>query len=142
MDLIPLVSEESVQRYVTHASDRCVQDLLSASRPELCDDWKLYKIKRGVEICRRYQGPVMVVRGRSFINVPPGELKSLANAIETAKVGGCRAESAMKFAFPGHDCCRIICCEIYIFGFLEIAMVDAFTAGKLLVLLLCCAFRF
>lgn len=85
MDQTQQVSEESVQRYVTHASDRCMQDLLSASRPELADDWKLYKIKRGVEISRRYQGPVMVVRGRSYINVPPAELQSLASAIETAK---------------------------------------------------------
>lgn len=108
MELTPHVSEESVQRYVTHASDRCVQDLLSASRPELCDDWKLYKIKRGVEISRRYEGPVMVVRGRSFINVPPAELKSLASAIETAKVGGLPMCSTI-FS----DCCGIYC-EIHL----------------------------
>ncbi|KAG6543306.1 hypothetical protein Mapa_015220 [Marchantia paleacea] len=80
-----IVSEESVQRYVTHASERCVQDLLAASRPELYDDWKLYRIKRGVEISRRSQGPVMLVRGRSFVDVPPSQIRSLASAIETAK---------------------------------------------------------
>lgn len=81
-----IVSEESVQRYVTHASERCVQDLLAASRPELYDDWKLYRIKRGVEISRRSQGSVMLVRGRSFVDVPPSQIRSLASAIETAKV--------------------------------------------------------
>jgi hypothetical protein len=107
MDQTQQVSEESVQRYVTHASDRCMQDLLSASRPELADDWKLYKIKRGVEISRRYQGPVMVVRGRSYINVPPAELQSLASAIETAKVSDIRMSATQVDKF--YRICKISC---------------------------------
>lgn len=78
--------EELLRRYVTHASETAVQDLLAASQPELQDGWRLFRIKRGVEICRKNQGRVKVVRGQCIVDVSASEFQSLTSVVDTCKV--------------------------------------------------------
>lgn len=82
-----LVGEgESLRRYVTHASETAIQDLLAASRPELQDGWRLHRIKRGVEICRKKHGKVKVVRGQCYVDVSASDFQSLTSVVGTCKV--------------------------------------------------------
>lgn len=83
------VSEESLRRYLLHASERCIQELLAASMVDANNQdeegWRPLKARRGVEIWQNFQGGSLVsVRGRKLLNQFPSFIP-LANAIDTAK---------------------------------------------------------
>ncbi|EFJ18311.1 hypothetical protein SELMODRAFT_444543 [Selaginella moellendorffii] len=80
------VSEESLKRYVEHASYRCYQDLLVDSRADETEGWKPIKSKRGIAIsCRRDGNKTIVMRGQSVLNISPSKFQAVTNAIDTAK---------------------------------------------------------
>ncbi|XP_057838422.2 uncharacterized protein LOC131048481 isoform X2 [Cryptomeria japonica] len=80
------VSDDSLKRFVLHASESCIQDLLSASGENSRDDgWKVLAIGGGVEISRRSNGPLDMLRGRRKLRIPASHFKAVATAIDTAK---------------------------------------------------------
>ncbi|KAH9332055.1 hypothetical protein KI387_004163, partial [Taxus chinensis] len=80
------VSDDSLKRFVVHASETCIQDLLAASGEDSRDDgWKVLAIGGGVEISRRSNGPLDMLRGRRILRVPASHFKAVATAIDTAK---------------------------------------------------------
>ncbi|WOK97397.1 PCTP-like protein [Canna indica] len=83
------VSEDSLRRYVTFASERCIQELLSASesgRGGGGDGWKNVAFENGVEISKRSSGSLHVFRSRWLLrSVSPKQFIMVANAIDAAK---------------------------------------------------------
>eukprot|EP01018_Ginkgo_biloba_P025012 Gb_27818 [translate_table: standard] len=80
------VSDDSLKRYVLHASESCIQDLLSASGASRADGWKVLAVGRGVEISRRSTtGALPILRGRRMLRVSPAQFNAVATAIDTAK---------------------------------------------------------
>ncbi|CAL9762921.1 unnamed protein product [Musa acuminata subsp. burmannicoides] len=78
------VSEDSLRRYVNYASERCIQELLSAS--ESSDGWKVLTFRNGVEISRRSSASLHVFRSRWLLrSVSPQQFFMVANAIDAAK---------------------------------------------------------
>ncbi|XP_019708354.1 uncharacterized protein [Elaeis guineensis] len=84
------VSEDSLRRYVSYASESCIQELLSASDSSLAgggDGWKVLALENGVEISRRCSGSLHVFRSRWLLHsVSPQQFITVANAIDAAKV--------------------------------------------------------
>lgn len=85
------VSEDSLRRYVTYASERCIQELLSASETSRAgggDGWKVLTFENGVEISKRRSSSLHVFRSRWLLqSVSPEQFIVVANAIDAAKVG-------------------------------------------------------
>ncbi|XP_019708353.1 uncharacterized protein [Elaeis guineensis] len=83
------VSEDSLRRYVSYASESCIQELLSASDSSLAgggDGWKVLALENGVEISRRCSGSLHVFRSRWLLHsVSPQQFITVANAIDAAK---------------------------------------------------------
>ncbi|KAJ3703529.1 hypothetical protein LUZ61_007234 [Rhynchospora tenuis] len=83
------ISEDSLRRYVSHASESCIQELLSASDSsrEIGDDgWKVLAFENGVEISKRRSGPLHAFRSRWLLqSVSPQQFITVANAIDAAK---------------------------------------------------------
>uniref|UniRef100_A0A0D6R6K5 START domain-containing protein n=1 Tax=Araucaria cunninghamii TaxID=56994 RepID=A0A0D6R6K5_ARACU len=80
------VSDDSLKRFVLHASESCIQDLLSATGDQnRGDGWKILAMGGGVEISRRSNGPLNMLRGRRILRVPLSQFKAVATAIDTAK---------------------------------------------------------
>ncbi|KAH6818976.1 Polyketide cyclase/dehydrase and lipid transport superfamily protein [Perilla frutescens var. frutescens] len=87
------ISEDSLRRYVFHASENCIQELLSASdsnRAEttsLNDGWKVVGIDgNGVEVSKRRSGSLHTFRSRWVLkSVSPQQFITVANAIDAAK---------------------------------------------------------
>lgn len=86
------ISEDSLRRYVFHASENCIQELLSASdsnRGEsisVNDGWKMVAIDNGVEISKRRSGSLHTFRSRWVLrSVSPQQFITVANAIDAAK---------------------------------------------------------
>ncbi|KAL6494449.1 hypothetical protein OROGR_031249 [Orobanche gracilis] len=88
------ISEDSLRRYVLHASENCIQELLSASadtkkteRISNTDDgWKVIAVQNGVEISRRRSGSLHTFRSRRLLkSVSPQKFMTVANAIDAAK---------------------------------------------------------
>ncbi|KAK4402049.1 hypothetical protein Sango_0945600 [Sesamum angolense] len=86
------ISEDSLRRYVFHASENCIQELLSASdtnRAEsftLNDGWKVVAMENGVEISKRRSGSLHTFRSRRVLkSVSPQQFMTVANAIDAAK---------------------------------------------------------
>ncbi|KAK6159737.1 hypothetical protein DH2020_003118 [Rehmannia glutinosa] len=86
------ISEDSLRRYVFHASENCIQELLSASdsnRAEsitLNDGWKVVGMENGVEISKRRSGSFHTFRSRWVLkSVSPQKFMTVANAIDAAK---------------------------------------------------------
>lgn len=83
------ISDDSLKRYVSYASESCIQELLSASdssRAEGLDGWKVLSIDDGVEISRRCSGSLHVFRSRWLLRaVSPQQFIAVANAIDAAK---------------------------------------------------------
>lgn len=84
------ISEDSLRRYVSYASESCIQELLSASDSsrEIGDDgWKVLAFENGVEISKRRSGALHVFRSRWLLqSVSPQQFITVANAIDAAKV--------------------------------------------------------
>ncbi|URE48315.1 START domain [Musa troglodytarum] len=84
------VSEDSLRRYVTYASERCIQELLSASESSRAgggDGWKVLAFQNGVEISKRSAGSLHVFRSRWLLrSVTPQQFIVVATAIDAAKV--------------------------------------------------------
>jgi len=84
------ISDDSLKRYVSYASESCIQELLSASdssRAEGFDGWKVLSIDDGVEISKRRSGSLHVFRSRGLLrSVSPQQFIAVANAIDAAKV--------------------------------------------------------
>lgn len=85
------ISEDSLRRYVSYASESCIQELLSASESGRVggnDGWKVLALDDGVEISRRRAGSLHVFRSRWLLqSVSPRQFMTVANAIDAAKVG-------------------------------------------------------
>ncbi|PIA47010.1 hypothetical protein AQUCO_01400016v1 [Aquilegia coerulea] len=91
------ISEDSLKRYVHFASERCIQELLSASdsnRPICCnsdtsdhvDGWKVLTFENGVEISKRTSASFHIFRSRWLLkSVSPQQFITVANAIDAAK---------------------------------------------------------
>lgn len=85
------ISEDSLRRYVSYASESCIQELLAASdsgRGGGDDDgWKVLVYQNGVEISkRRAAGPAHVFRSRWLLQgVSPEQFMAVANAVDAAK---------------------------------------------------------
>ncbi|KAG6475367.1 START domain-containing protein 10-like isoform X1 [Zingiber officinale] len=83
------VSEDSLRRYVTYASERCIQELLSASETSRAgggDGWKVLTFENGVEISKRRSSSLHVFRSRWLLqSVSPEQFIVVANAIDAAK---------------------------------------------------------
>nr|XP_009379906.2 PREDICTED: PCTP-like protein isoform X1 [Musa acuminata subsp. malaccensis] len=83
------VSEDSLRRYVTYASERCIQELLSASESSRAgggDGWKVLAFQNGVEISKRSAGSLHVFRSRWLLrSVSPQQFIVVATAIDAAK---------------------------------------------------------
>lgn len=80
------ISEDSLRRYVFHASENCIQELLSASDSNTVDGWKVVGIEDGVEISKRRSGSLHTFRSRWVLkSVSPHEFITVANAIDAAK---------------------------------------------------------
>ncbi|XP_010912724.2 uncharacterized protein [Elaeis guineensis] len=83
------VSEDSLRRYVSFASESCIQELLSASdssRTEGGDGWKVLAFENGVEISKRCSGSPHVFRSRWLLrSVSSQQFITVANAIDAAK---------------------------------------------------------
>ncbi|KAL6658596.1 hypothetical protein ACP70R_004182 [Stipagrostis hirtigluma subsp. patula] len=85
------ISEDSLRRYVSYASESCIQELLAASdsgRGGGDDDggWKVLVYQNGVEISRRRSGPAHVFRSRWLLHdVSPEQFMAVANAVDAAK---------------------------------------------------------
>lgn len=90
------ISEDSLRRYVFHASENCIQELLSASDsnrppetvPVSNDGWKVVGVdENGVEISKRRSGSLHTFRSRWVLqSVSPQQFITVANAIDAAKV--------------------------------------------------------
>ncbi|RWW26968.1 hypothetical protein GW17_00008632 [Ensete ventricosum] len=84
------VSEDSLRRYVTYASERCIQELLSASESSRAgggDGWKVLAFQNGVEISKRSAGSLHVFRSSWLLrSVSPQQFIVVATAIDAAKV--------------------------------------------------------
>lgn len=76
-----------------HASENCIQELLSASDPNRGDNctsandgWKVVAVHSGVEISKRRSGSLHTFRSRWVIpSVSPEQFITVANAIDAAK---------------------------------------------------------
>uniref|UniRef100_A0A1D1Y5T6 PCTP-like protein n=2 Tax=Anthurium amnicola TaxID=1678845 RepID=A0A1D1Y5T6_9ARAE len=83
------ISEDSLRRYVSYASESCIQELLSASDSSRVggnDGWKLLALEDGVEISKRCSGSLHVFRSRWLLrSVSPQQFMTVANAIDAAK---------------------------------------------------------
>ncbi|KAL8527576.1 hypothetical protein ACS0TY_005435 [Phlomoides rotata] len=87
------ISEDSLRRYVFHASENCIQELLSASDSNRCgestsvnDGWKVVGVENGVEISKRRSGSLHTFRSRwALKSVSPQQFITVANAIDAAK---------------------------------------------------------
>jgi hypothetical protein len=86
------ISEDSLRRYVSYASESCIQELLAASDSgrggdDDDDGWKVLAYRNGVEIARRRTGPGHVFRSRWLLqDVSPAQFMAVANAVDAAKV--------------------------------------------------------
>ncbi|PKA55954.1 hypothetical protein AXF42_Ash014626 [Apostasia shenzhenica] len=92
------ISEDSLMRYVSYASESCVQELLSASDSRRINGgggeeeeggWKLLALEDGVEISkrRRRPGSLHAFRSRRLLrSVSPEQFITVASAIDAAKV--------------------------------------------------------
>jgi hypothetical protein len=87
------ISEGSLRRYVSYASETCIQELLAASDSgdgDEDDGWKVLAHRNGVEIARRRTGPGHVFRSRWLLQgVSPEQFMAAANAVDAAKVLSC-----------------------------------------------------
>lgn len=75
-----------MRRYVSYASESCIQELLAASGDE--DRWKTLAYCNGVEISKRMSppGPGQVFRSRWLLHaVSPQQFMAAANAVDAAK---------------------------------------------------------
>ncbi|CAO2148318.1 unnamed protein product [Urochloa humidicola] len=87
------ISEDSLRRYVSYASESCIQELLAASdsgRGAAAggedDGWKVLVYQNGVEISKRRAGPAHVFRSRWLLHdVSPEQFMAAANAVDAAK---------------------------------------------------------
>ncbi|KAF3321743.1 PCTP-like protein [Carex littledalei] len=83
------ISEDSLRRYVSYASESCIQELLTASDSsrEIGDDgWKVLAFENGVEISKRRSGALHVFRSRWLLqSVSLQQFITVANAIDAAK---------------------------------------------------------
>ncbi|GFP80429.1 pctp-like protein [Phtheirospermum japonicum] len=89
------ISEDSLRRYVFHASENCIQELLSASESDRGesvintagdDGWKVVAVENGVEISKRRSGSLHTFRSRRVLkSVSPQKFMTVANAIDAAK---------------------------------------------------------
>ncbi|KZV47382.1 protein STICHEL-like [Dorcoceras hygrometricum] len=86
------ISEDSLRRYVYHASENCIQELLSASESNRVgslsgnDVWEAVGMENGVEISRRRSGSLHTFRSRWVLkSVSPQQFMTVANAIDAAK---------------------------------------------------------
>lgn len=88
------ISEDSLRRYVSYASESCIQELLAASDSgrggadgDGDDGWKVLVYHNGVEISKRRTGPAHVFRSRWLLqDVSPEQFMAVANAVDAAKV--------------------------------------------------------
>jgi hypothetical protein len=85
------ISEDSLRRYVSYASESCIQELLAASsdsgRGGDDDGWKVLVYHNGVEISKRRTGPAHVFRSRWLLqDVSPEQFVAAASAVDAAKV--------------------------------------------------------
>ncbi|KAL3614483.1 hypothetical protein CASFOL_041569 [Castilleja foliolosa] len=92
------ISEDSLRRFVFHASENCIQELLSASESSsdrgetvisntgVDDGWKVVNVEKGVEISKRRSGSLHTFRSRRVLkSVSPQKFMTVANAIDAAK---------------------------------------------------------
>ncbi|WVZ53406.1 hypothetical protein U9M48_004352 [Paspalum notatum var. saurae] len=89
------ISEDSLRRYVSYASESCIQELLAASDSggsgrgggdDGDDGWKVLVYQNGVEISKRRAGPAHVFRSRWLLqDVSPEQFMAAANAVDAAK---------------------------------------------------------
>uniref|UniRef100_A0A0E0J077 START domain-containing protein n=1 Tax=Oryza nivara TaxID=4536 RepID=A0A0E0J077_ORYNI len=85
------ISEDSLKRYVSYASESCIQELLAASDSGGGggggdDGWKVLAYCNGVEISKRRAGAAHVFRSRWLLHaVSPGKFMAVANAVDAAK---------------------------------------------------------
>ncbi|XP_040385084.1 uncharacterized protein LOC102704565 isoform X2 [Oryza brachyantha] len=93
------ISEDSLKRYVSYASESCIQELLAASDSGAGhggdggggggggdDGWKVLAYCNGVEISKRRAGAAHVFRSRWLLHaVSPGKFMAAANAVDAAK---------------------------------------------------------
>ncbi|OAY63882.1 PCTP-like protein, partial [Ananas comosus] len=86
------VSDDSLRRYVSYASESCIQELLTASDEGRAaggaggDGWKVLAFENGVEISKRSSGSLHVFRSRWLLrSVSPQQFITVANAIDAAK---------------------------------------------------------
>ncbi|CAN6362641.1 unnamed protein product [Urochloa humidicola] len=87
------ISEDSLRRYVSYASESCIQELLAASdsgRGAAADGeddgWKVLVYQNGVEISKRRMGPAHVFRSRWLLqDVSPEQFMAAVNAVDAAK---------------------------------------------------------
>ena len=83
-----------MRRYVSYASESCIQELLAASDSgrggadgDGDDGWKVLVYHNGVEISKRRTGPAHVFRSRWLLqDVSPEQFMAVANAVDAAKV--------------------------------------------------------
>lgn len=84
------VSEDSLRRYVSYASESCVQELLAASDPIRSgsdDNWKTLSVENDVEISRRSSKSLHIFRSKWLLrSVSPYQFITVATAIHAAKV--------------------------------------------------------
>lgn len=82
------VSEASLNRYVLHASERCVRELVELSAKEdTRDGWKYVCSKDGIDISMKRTGEAALaaVRGRRLLKVSSARFKTVVNSVNTAK---------------------------------------------------------
>ncbi|XP_048551351.1 uncharacterized protein LOC125553570 [Triticum urartu] len=94
------ISEDSLRRYVSYASESCIQELLAASDSggagrggegsggggEEDDGWQTLAYCNGVEIAKRRSGTGQMFRSRWLLYaVSPEQFMAVANAVDAAK---------------------------------------------------------
>nr|ABK22705.1 unknown [Picea sitchensis] len=85
------VSDDSLKRYVLHASESCVQDLLISATAtggdSKAEGWKVLGVGEDeIEISRRWSGAIPMLRGRRILRgTSPSQFQAVASAIDTAK---------------------------------------------------------
>ncbi|XP_051179696.1 uncharacterized protein [Lolium perenne] len=86
------ISEDSLRRYVSYASESCIQELLAASDSGRGagdgedDGWKTLAYCNGVEISKRQLGTGQMFRSRWLLHaVSPEQFMAVANAVDAAK---------------------------------------------------------